>query len=260
LFVLVAALFDAWKQRRHKVKRILTLIVILQIGALSSTALADAANCKKHYSNDDYDAAFQPCLEAAQKGDSDAQQKTAFMYLAGLGTIADAAQALHYYKLAAENGVTRAQHEVAAMYSSGNGIPQNYKKAIEWYEKAANNGNPPSQLTLGHIYADGTKTDRDFNKALHWYKKASESGLYYTLVNMAKVFNEGLVVPRNAILSHAYYNLAAATIYSNDEQRKRRELEEEMTFDEISIAQQIASECLEQEYNDCFSETEVSKR
>jgi TPR repeat protein len=244
-------------------RRTLTLLLILQLTALSTTALANSEECERHYSNTDYETAFDYCVDAAEYGDSNAQQNVALMYTFGWGTRADDAKAFEYYKMAADNGVVNAQLTVGNRYNNGDGVPQNYAKAEEYWLQAASNGNVYAQTALGQIYTDGKKTEQDLDSALEWYKKASESGLYFALVNIARVFNEGIVVPRNTMLSHAYYNLAATTPYDTQvdfAREKRRELEEEMTVTELSKAQELASECLEREYKNCFLTSEVLKR
>ena len=62
---------------------------------------------------------FLSTLEAAQKGDADAQFALGAMYENGEGTEQNYTEAYKYYKLAAEQGHSGAQHNLELMQENG---------------------------------------------------------------------------------------------------------------------------------------------
>ena len=100
----------------------------------------------------DYATAFKILEPLAKKGDATAQHNLAVLYQDGLGTKADAKQALHWYEKAAAQGEPEAQFMAGLMYSDGIGTAQDYKKAAQWYEKAAQKGHAEAQNNLAARY------------------------------------------------------------------------------------------------------------
>ena len=98
----------------------------------------------------DYATAFKILEPLAKKGDATAQHNLAVLYQDGLGTKADAKQALHWYEKAAAQGEPEAQFMAGLMYSDGIGTAQDYKQAaytlqqLEALEK--NNGSLKTQM------------------------------------------------------------------------------------------------------------------
>lgn len=124
----------------------------------------------------DYATAFKILEPLAKKGDATAQHNLAVLYQDGLGTKADAKQALYWYEKAATQGEPEAQFMAGLMYSDGIGTAQDYKKAAQWYEKAAKKGHAEAQNNLAARYATGTGVTRDMAKAKYWYGKAAAQG------------------------------------------------------------------------------------
>ena len=124
----------------------------------------------------DYATAFKILEPLAKKGDATAQHNLAVLYQDGLGTKADAKQALYWYEKAATQGEPEAQFMAGLMYSDGTGTAQDYKKAAYWYEKAAQKGHPEAQNNLAARYATGSGVNKDMAKAKYWYRKAAAQG------------------------------------------------------------------------------------
>lgn len=124
----------------------------------------------------DYATAFKILEPLAKKGDATAQHNIAVLYQDGLGTKADAKQALYWYEKAAAQGEPEAQFMTGLMYSDGTGTTQDYKKAAYWYEKAAKKGHAEAQNNLAARYATGTGVNKDMAKAKYWYAQAAAQG------------------------------------------------------------------------------------
>ena len=142
----------------------------------------------------DYATAFKILEPLAKKGDATAQHNIAVLYQDGLGTKADAKQALYWYEKAAAQGEPEAQFMTGLMYSDGTGTAQDYKKAAYWYAKAAQKGHAEAQNNLAARYATGTGVPRDMAKAKYWYGKAAAQGnkqAAYTLQQLEELEKSG---------------------------------------------------------------------
>ena len=73
---------------------------------------------------------FLSTLEAAQKGDADAQFALGVMYKHGIGVAQDYPEAFKYYKQAADQGNIDAQFALGDMYKHSIGIAQDYEQAL----------------------------------------------------------------------------------------------------------------------------------
>ena len=72
------------------------------------------------------------------------------MKMAG-GVEEDAWEAAKWYREAAEQGDSEAQNYLAVCYENGYGVEQNIDKAIEWYRKASNNGCEEAKEALDEL-------------------------------------------------------------------------------------------------------------
>jgi Sel1 repeat len=130
-------------------------------------------------------------LEAAQKGDADAQNKLGVMYHIGRGAPQDDAQAAVWTRKAAEQGNADAENNLGSSYYSGQGVPQSYAQALYWYTKAAEQGDPPAQNSLGAMYHDGQGAPQNYAQALYWFRKAAEQGYAAAQANLGISYYHG---------------------------------------------------------------------
>ncbi|WOQ13814.1 tetratricopeptide repeat protein [Aeromonas media] len=86
------------------------------------------------------DLMFTQMLQAAEKGNADAQNRLAGMYLSGTEESKNYEQAVVWLLKAAEQGHTKAQFNLGIMYAAGKGVAQDFKLAYAWGSVAAING------------------------------------------------------------------------------------------------------------------------
>lgn len=113
---------------------------------------------------------------AASCGDADAMFELYVMFIQGLGTTADADEALLWCERAAEAGSVRAMANLGGMYATGRGVEQSDAVAIGWYEKAAQAGHGKAAATLGVMHATGNGAPHDLPQAKHWLERADDLG------------------------------------------------------------------------------------
>lgn len=141
---------------------------------------------------ENYVAAFEWYLKAAQQGVNEAQANVAYLYAEGQGTAQDLSKAWFWYAVAAvENKLllkqrdeiaaklspgelALAQNDLARFYHYGQSPGQeNYTAAFEWYLAAARQGVNEAQANVAYLYAEGQGTTRDLGKAWVWYSIAA---------------------------------------------------------------------------------------
>ena len=86
-------------------------------------------------------AMFNAGLQAAQNGDSNAQNRLGEMYAAGIEVTQDYTEAIKWFKKSAEQGYVGAQYHLASRYALGHGVVQDYNEAYKWAFRAATQGN-----------------------------------------------------------------------------------------------------------------------
>ena len=126
----------------------------------------------------------------------------------------DYATALKEWEILAEKGDPVSQYNLGVMYRMGNGVAKDDKEALKWYRLAAYQGNAGSQFLLGYMYLNG------------------------------------IGVPRNHLRAHMWVNLAASQGVEAAE-NERDKLAQEMTSEDIVLAQQMARECVARNYRGC---------
>ncbi|KAF9082303.1 hypothetical protein BGX29_005478 [Mortierella sp. GBA35] len=125
----------------------------------------------------DYQAAMDWFLQAAEQGSALAQHKIGLLYMYGQGVPQDQSKAVEWNLKAAEQGDMSAQYTLGTQFSSGQGIPQDSVKAVEWFTKAARQGHVLAQFTMGHMTEIGQGVPKkDYAKAIEWYQMAADQG------------------------------------------------------------------------------------
>ena len=105
----------------------------------------------------------------AAQGDADAQFNLGTSYDDGRGVPQDAAEAVHWFRLAADQGDANVQGNLGARYDTGRGVPQDAAEAVRWFRLAADQGNTNAQSNLGHVYANGDGVPQDDVRAHMWF-------------------------------------------------------------------------------------------
>jgi hypothetical protein len=122
--------------------------------------------------------------------------------------------ALKEWRPLADQGYADAQWALASMYQYGDGVRQNYGTAFRWYKLAAEQGNAIAQNSLGEMYRQGQGVNKDRIRALMWF------------------------------------NVYASKL-PELEASSRDTFEKNMSVADLSLAQDLARECVVKEYKGC---------
>ncbi|KAF9902540.1 hypothetical protein EC991_004792 [Linnemannia zychae] len=157
----------------------------------------------------DYEAAMDWYLKAANQGDDVAQYNLGHMYHNGYGVLEDFKQAMIWYLAAADQGYALAEHNVGFMYSRGEGTDQDFSQAFEWYHKAAEHGLASAQFNVGHCYNNGDGVEENPSQAMEWYLKAAEQGLVEAQFQIGQLYRQGRGVEQDYSAAFEWYLKAA---------------------------------------------------
>ncbi len=160
--------------------------------------------------------AFQLYLEAAKRGDREAQYIAGGMYFRGMGTEPNYARAFQLLHGAALKGKStpESQKLLGEFFLIGHTVPQNYEEALKWYKKAANNGDREAQSELGYLYFAGRGIEQNFKKAFFWTEKAARQGLAVAQYSLGIMWYSGNGVDdADLINAYAWLSVAAANNY-----------------------------------------------
>ena len=122
--------------------------------------------------------------------------------------------ALKEWRHLADQGYAEAQWALASMYQYGDGVRQNYAIAFKWYKLAAEQGNAIAQNSLGEMYRQGQGVSQDRIRALMWF------------------------------------NVYASKLPELEES-SRNTFEQNMSVTDLSLAQDLALECVAKDYKEC---------
>jgi hypothetical protein len=123
----------------------------------------------------DLEASAKSHIQAAERGDLDAQFELYIYYAQGLGVAVDPAASQKWLERAAEGNHPRALYNVGAAYASGQRGEPDMKKAATYYERAAEHGNARAAATLGVMILSGD-IEGTQERAIEWLDQADEGG------------------------------------------------------------------------------------
>ncbi|KAG0064407.1 hypothetical protein BGZ89_009118 [Linnemannia elongata] len=157
----------------------------------------------------DYQAAMDWYLKAANQEDSIGQRRVGFLYYGGLGVSQSHSTALEWFIKAANQGDPGAQKNIGVMYNKGRGVPQEFSKAMEWFRKAADQGYAAAQNSIGLMYDEGKGVPQDFVKAMEWFLKAAVKGDSNAQNSIGNMYDKGKGVPQDFAKAVEWLRMAA---------------------------------------------------
>ncbi len=199
--------------------------------------LGRAYDVKKDYSN-----AVKWYKKAVEQSYAAAQSNLGSKYREGKGVEKSYETAIKWYTKAAEQGNSQAQFNLGLMYDNGQGVKKSYKNAVKWYTKSAEQGKADAQINLGYMYENGQGVKKSYKKAVELFTKSAKQGNVYAQVNLAWMYVKGKGVRRNYTLAYAWLNQASSSENkegANEARKRLNELEQKMSKDQITKAQQI---------------------
>jgi len=157
----------------------------------------------------DNEASYRWCYEAAKQGHAWALANLGWMYESGAGVGKDEAKAAEAYHAAAKKGLPDAMVWFGQMLEQGRGVDEDLSAAFEWYSRAAERGNASGQYNVALCLQFGKGVDQDENQAFTWYEKAGDQQHVEALYNLGWLYSQGRGVVKNADKAKELFNIAA---------------------------------------------------
>ena len=145
----------------------------------------------------DYDKAFYFYALAALQNDSIGLNNLGSLYYSGIGVKRNSAKAAILFEKAADLGNAEAAVNLGFMLISGNGIKKNPTLAMQYFEQAAKAQNPTAQFMLGYAYYTGKLKPHDYALAAPLIKSAAAAGFDEAQYTLALMYVNGYGFPQN---------------------------------------------------------------
>lgn len=174
-------------------------------------------DCHNLYEQFQYPKAFDPCSEAAQKGDSRSQAILGLLYREGLGTQVDLKKAQYWYRKAAPSNEPLAMALMCFGYAFGEGdIAKEPKKAYELCTQADKQGDLNARYYLANFYSDGMGVTQNkeqgsalFRAVLTEFRSRANQGDLISQGRLGWMYQNGKGVPLNDTEAARWFRKAA---------------------------------------------------
>ena len=128
-----------------------------------------------------------------------------------------------------------AQEALALFHGEGCGVTRNNLAAVAWHEMAARAGHAGARNALGLRHLNGDGVARDDEGAIRWFQAAAERGYADAQFSLAIEYMS------SDAYAYAWLHLAAEQGHEEADRRKR-ELWEYMTHDDVSLAEELSTD------------------
>lgn len=154
--------------------------------------------------------------------------------------------AIKFYKIAVDENNPKVQ--LGAIYKDN---PRDVAQALRLIKSAAEQDYGMGQTFMGHFYNQGIGVAQNYVEAVRWFKLGAAKGCDTAWWSLSKMYQDGKGTPRNYVKAHLWINLYAAKYGGKSREEERDRLEEMMTPQQISQAQQLATRCQAQNFKNC---------
>jgi TPR repeat protein len=155
----------------------------------------------------------EDCLNAAKRGDVEAQFEVASAYQLGHLLPRNMLASIFWFQEAANQNHVLSLLSLVVIYSAESDDNLDIKKAFNYLAKAAALNFGPAMLNLGHSYQTGWGVEQNYKLAREWYLKAATEEAGYNekaSFNLGLMYEFGIGVKRDLMLSHHFYFFASA--------------------------------------------------
>lgn len=153
---------------------------------------------------------YQKYIDAAKRGDAEAQYRIGACYQTGDGVEKNISKAAYWWQIGADQNDPTCQMALGLLYLRGTGVCQDIAKAVTLIRKSAEQGMPEAQNYLGMLYRDGIGVTADIKTAVFWWQKAAEQGNVPSMSDLGVCYYNGYGVTKNVELAKQLWEKAAA--------------------------------------------------
>lgn len=157
----------------------------------------------------DVDRGIKWLTKSAKQNNSKAMFLLGKVYLDNKNKSTNLKKGMRWLKKAAHQGNGNAQFRLGQMFYSGKDIPQDYSEAFDYLTLSANQGNEKAQYLLADMYALGNGVKKDMPKALNWLKKSANQGFDKAQYRLGFIYYSGNGISRDSKKARKFITLAA---------------------------------------------------
>ncbi len=164
---------------RNWLFRLIITLLVMQGAAFAQTSPSDPegeAHGAKLYRAGHYLEALAHWEERAKMGDAGSAFRAGVEYFDAKIVARDFTKAHDLWTISAEGGDPRGMTDLAAMYDYGNGVGVDRKRAAELYGRAARKGFPDAMFNVASMLLNGDGVGRDVVEAYKYYILANAQG------------------------------------------------------------------------------------
>ena len=155
--------------------------------------------------------AFELFMKASELGHLKATYMVALAYASGRGVSKDDKLSEMYLKHAADKGDMLSAYQIAATYMKKD--PRPFVEIYDYLMVAAKKKHPLAIHNLGAMFLQGDGVMQDVKTALSFFEQGANLGLPISLFQAAKIYLEGVHVPKNEEKAKNYLEAAAKKKY-----------------------------------------------
>lgn len=142
----------------------------------------------------------------------------------------------------AEAGDTEAQCKIGWSYL----LHENYNESAKWLSRAADNGNVNSTGAAAKLFIEGLGVPKDVERGIRYLRLGAErpggGGNENCATDLAEIYEQGRLVPRNHAEAYYFFGIALAQCGWEGEWKKRRQLTKRRTALGKRLSPQVRTE------------------
>ena len=158
---------------------------------------------------------------------------------------------IEYYKIGVKENNPWAKLMLSLYHGQGTDVPKNVTESFRLMSEAAAQDFGPSKTMMGLFYDLGRGVPQNYVEAVRWYKLAAAKGCAIAWFSLSDMHENGKGTPKSYIKAHMWANLYSAKDIGGYGKIRRDVLENIMTKEQIAQAQQLATRCQAQNFQNC---------
>lgn len=192
---------------------------------------------------------FTEYLNKAEAGDDKAQLSLGLIF-AKCPNQYSLDKAWYWYKKSAEQNNLNAIAIISEYYYEGRGVAKNDKEAFKWAKKGALLGDSYAQNNLASMYMQGVGVAINESEAIKWAKIASEQGDANAHAKLAFFYatSKSIKIDLLKAYMHIIISEKKGIVFNK---KMKREIEKELTKDQIITAIELANQCEVKRFKNC---------
>ena len=145
---------------------------------------------------------------------------------------------------------TKNRMRQASMLLQGKGTEPDVEAAIAVYRELAERDLPYAQYRLARIYLDGLYIERDPVQAFTWLLRSAELGYVDAQLDLSELYVSGSGTSKSLVDAYKWLEIAAS-LSARDLSERMQQLEQQMSFFELTRARYLSRRCMLRGYERC---------